>query len=164
MPDRELPQHLRSRLSAFLESGAPLVAPLPAQARYATARAAILSPRWRLRALSLALASGGIVVVAFAGPPQPRDWIVQSVSGITRQLGVPAGAVSPSPSNGSQSTGGQSTVHRSPDEAETPQPQPTPEPQESPESGQSPESGGPAPSPGDTEQSEPTSAPTPIDH
>src|SRR5690349_21308994 len=97
MPDRELSKRIRRQLSAALEGGVPLVAPLPAQARFATLPGAMPSPRWRLRALTVAVAAAGIVVVAFAGPPQPREWVVQSVNGISKQVGIPAGSATPSP-------------------------------------------------------------------
>lgn len=160
MPDRELPQQLRQRLSASLEGGSPLVAPLASQARFATLRGAVPAPRWRLRALTVAVAAAGIVAVALAGPPQPRQWFVQSVDDITRQVGIPAGAASPSPAQSGPTTSGQrGSSHESPEPSESPeadeQPQAgeSPEPKESPEQSGSPESGeGPEPSP----TSEPT--------
>ena len=68
MPDRELPEHIRRQLSAGLDGGAPLVAPLPSHARFATLRGPMPAPRWRLRGLTVAVAAAGIVIVALAGP------------------------------------------------------------------------------------------------
>ncbi|HET7465233.1 MAG TPA: hypothetical protein VFL29_01090 [Candidatus Dormibacteraeota bacterium] len=154
MPDRELPKNLQQQLSASLEDGSPLLAPLPSQARYATLRGAAPAPRWRLRALTVAAAVAGIVAVALAGPSQPRQWLVQSVNDITKQVGVPAGAASPSPSKGGQTTSGQDSSRESPEPSESPeanepsQAGASPEPRESPEPTGSPESGeGPQPSP-----------------
>ena len=105
MPDRDLSRHIRRQLSAALDGGAPLIAPLPSQARFATLRGAMPSPRWRVRALTVAVAAAGIVVVAFAGPSQPREWVVQSVNGISKQVGIPAGSTTPSPRDDSATSG-----------------------------------------------------------
>ncbi|HEV2218268.1 MAG TPA: hypothetical protein VGV88_11940 [Candidatus Dormibacteraeota bacterium] len=105
MPERVLSARARARLSAALDRGAPLVAPLASQARYATMRGPMPSPRWRVRALTIAVAAVGIVAVAFAGPTQPRDWVVQSVNDISKQVGIPAGSVTPSPSEKSSASG-----------------------------------------------------------
>src|SRR5437899_1911173 len=120
MPDRELPENIRRQLSAGLDGGVPLVAPLPSQARFAALHGATPSPRWRLRALTVAVAAAGIVVVALAGPPQPREWVVQTVNGISRQVGLPAGSSSPSPSHGESTPGEQGTSNESPEASETP--------------------------------------------
>jgi len=101
MPERELPEHIRRQLSEALDGGSPLVAPLPSQARFARVLDAMPSPRWRLRGLKVAVAVGGIVVVALAGPPQPREWVVQAVNDISRQVGLPAGSATPSPQESS---------------------------------------------------------------
>ena len=131
MPDRELSRHIRRQLSAALDGGAPLIAPLPSQARFAALGGAMPSPRWRLRALTVAVAAAGIVVVAFAGPPQPREWVVQSVNGISKQMGIPAGAAAPSPKNES-ATSGEKKLN-----APTESPEATAEPVESPEPAES---------------------------
>ncbi len=128
MPDRDLPKHIRRQLSAALDRGAPLDAPLPSQARFAALRGAMPSPRWRLRALTVAVAAAGIVVVAFAGPPQPRDWVVQSVNGISKQVGIPAGSAAPSPKD-ELATSGQKKPN-----APTESPEATAEPAESQQS------------------------------
>ena len=158
MPDRELSRHIRRQLSAALDGGAPLIAPLPTQARFAALRGAMPSPRWRLRALTVAVAAAGIVAVAFAGPSQPREWVVQSVNGISKQVGIPAGSAAPSPKNES-STSGQKKPNAPTESPEaTAQPVESPEPAESqqpPVSEPSDESGGgdhspePSPSSGD---------------
>ena len=135
MPDRDLSRHIRRQLSAALDGGAPLAAPLPSQARFAALRGAVPSPRWRLRALTVAVAAAGIVVVAFAGPPQPREWVIQSVNGISKQVGIPAGATTPSPKDESATSGQKEpkVTTRSPEAPEAtaepaePQSSPTPE-------------------------------------
>jgi hypothetical protein len=127
MPDRDLPWHIRRQLSAALDGGAPLIAPLPSQARFAALRRAMPSPRWRLRALTVAVAAAGIVVVAFAGPSQPREWVAQSVNGISKQVGIPAGSATPTPKN-EPTTSGQKKPN-----APTESPEATAEPVESPE-------------------------------
>ena len=150
MPDRELPENIRRQLSAGLDGGVPLVAPLPSQARFAALHGAPPSPRWRLRALTVAVAAAGIVVVALAGPPQPREWVVQTVNGISRQVGVPAGSVSPSPKEQSTTSGEQepNAAAESPENheataepGESPEPAQSPEPEESPDGDDAPQSG-----------------------
>jgi len=89
------------------------------------------SPRWRLRALTVAVAVAGIVAVAFGGPSQSREWVVQSVNGISKQVGIPAGSATPSPKNES-STSGQKKPS-----APTESPETTAEPVESPEPAES---------------------------
>ena len=147
MPDRELPENIRRQLSAGLDGGVPLVAPLPSQARFAALHGATPSPRWRLRALTVAVAASGIVVVALAGPPQPREWVVQTVNGISRQVGVPAGSVTPSPKE--QSTTSDQRERSEPSESpethetpgESPEPAQSPEAEESPDGDDAPQSG-----------------------
>jgi len=131
MPDRDLSEHIRRQLSAALDGGAPLIAPLPSQARFAAPRGAMPSPRWRLRALTVAVAAAGIVAVTFAGPPQPREWVVQSVNGISKQVGIPAGSATPTPKNESATSG-----QKKPN-APTESPEATAEPGESPEPAES---------------------------
>jgi len=131
MPARELSRHIRRQLSAALDGGAPLIAPLPSQAHFAALGGAMPSPRWRLRALTVAVAAAGIVVVAFAGPSQPREWVVQSVNGISKQVGIPAGSATPSPKNESATSG-----QKKPN-APTQSPEATAEPVESPEPAES---------------------------
>ena len=152
MPDRELPRSLRQRLSASLEGGSPLLAPLASQARYATVRGAMPAPRWRLRALTVAVAAAGIVAVALAGPSQPRQWLVQSVNDITKQVGIPAGTASPSPSKGGPTTSGQQgSSHESPEANESSRAGESPEPKESPEPSQSGEGPDGSPTPQQSE-------------
>ena len=123
MPDRLLPGHLQRRLARDLESGAPLSAPLPSQARYASLRArAMPAPRWRVRALTLAVALAGIFAIAFATPPQPRSWITQSVGQFAHDVGVPAAAATPSPE-----------VRETPEPKESPEAHKATSPVESPE-------------------------------
>jgi len=131
MPDRDLSKHIRRQLSAALDGGAPLTAPLPSQARFAALRGAVPSPRWRLRALTVAVAAVGIVVVALAGAPQPREWVVQSVNGISKRVGIPAGSATPSPKDESATSG-----QKEPD-ATIESPEATAEPGESPEPAES---------------------------
>jgi len=131
MPDRDLSMHIRRQLSAALDGGAPLIAPLPSQARFAALLGAMPPPRWRLRALTVAVAAAGIVAVAFAGPPQPREWVVQSVNGISKQVGIPAGSATPTPKNESATSG-----QKKPN-APTESPEATAEPGESPEPAES---------------------------
>jgi hypothetical protein len=141
MPERELPRHLRQQLSALLEDGAPLAAPLPSQARYSRLREPMLTPRWRLRALTVAVAIAGIVLVGLAGPQQPREWFIQSVNDITKQVGVPAGSSSPSPSTGAQGHKESPETTESPEANEPSETGQTPEAGESPEPAQSPDGG-----------------------
>jgi len=148
MPERELSEQIRRRLSAALDDGAPLVAPLPSQARFATLHGATPSPRWRLRALTVAAAAAGIAVVAFAGSPQPRQWVVQTVNGITKQVGIPAGSVSPSPRDESPTSGQANEPTESPEA--TQEPRESPEPAESPDGDDTPQSGPGQPQPSPT--------------
>ena len=152
MPERVLPSRLRYQLSAALERGAPLVAPMASQARYATMRGPMPSPRWRVRALTVAVAALGIVVVAFVGPQQSRDWVVQSVSGISKEVGIPAGSVTPSPSerstasgqNDRSATGQSQATHQA-----TEEPVNSPEADGAPQSGPAQQQSSPNPEPGD---------------
>ncbi len=137
MPERELPRNLRQRLSASLENGARLAAPSPAQARYATLRGVLPPARWRFRALTAVAAAAGIVVVALAGAPESRTWLVNSVNDITRQV-VPAGSVTPSPSSeGTITTGQVGSSHKSPEPRELPEATEEPEPAGAPEPAES---------------------------
>jgi len=99
MPDRDLPEELKARLSADLASGAPLNAPLPSQARYATASPAA-RPQGHLRGRIVTLAAAALVLLlaaAFAGPPQQRAWLVRTVGNIAGDLGAQVSTSSPSP-------------------------------------------------------------------
>jgi len=145
MPDRVLPEHVQRRLSAALESGTPLTAPLASQARYASLLGGALpAARWRARALIVGVALAGVVAIAFAAPPQPRTWIVQSVGHFAQDVGVPAAGTSPSPEG-----------HKSTEAIESPEPHVTAEPAEPaespaalvPSSGESGEGGQPQPTP-----------------
>jgi hypothetical protein len=150
MPDRELPEDVRRRLSAALESGAPLIAPMASQARFAISRGAMPAPRWRLRALTVAAAVAGIVVVALAGPPQTREWVVQSVNGISKQVGLPAGAATPSPKEEPTTSGENepSAPTQSPENHEgSPEPAGSPQPSESPDGDDTPQPAQPQSSP-----------------
>jgi hypothetical protein len=144
MPERELPEALRARLSAELTSGAPLRAPLASQARYAAAAPPAV-PQRSLRAgllVASAAALAVLAVAALAGPPQPRGWIVQSVG----TLAGDRGASSPTPSTESQGT-----ISPKPSPSHTESPETAPEPRESPEPGES---------PGAHESPEPTQSPS----
>ena len=150
MPDRKLPEDVRRRLSAALESGAPLITPMPSQARFAVPTGAMPAPRWRLRALTVAVAVAGIVVVALAGPPQTREWVVQSVNGISKQVGLPAGSVTPSPSEESTTSGENepNAPTQSPENHEaSPEPAGSPQPAESPDGDDTPQPAQPQSSP-----------------
>lgn len=150
MPERELSGRAQRRLSAALDRGAPLVAPLAAQARYATMAGAMPSPRWRLRALTIAVAALGIVVVAFVGPQQSRDWVVQSVNGISKEVGIPTGSVTPPP--GAVTTASGKKASSGPGQPQATQ-RAIVEPSESPEAEGTPERGPaqsqPSPTPGE---------------
>lgn len=141
MPDRELSEQLRQRLSAALESGAPLASPLPSQAEYSIAAAELAEPSRRIRSFA-ALAIAAAVVLALVGLQQPREWIVRSVNNISHEVGVPAGSASPSPSS---QTG--VVVHESPEATESPEANETPGGVESPEPSESPVQQQPHPSP-----------------
>src|SRR5258708_3200268 len=126
MPDRDLREELKARLSAELSSGAPLSAPLASQARYATAAPAGV-PQRHLRGRPLTLAAAALVVLlaaAFAGPPQPRAWLVRTVSNIAGNLGGQATTSSPSPGNAppaaSSPVGAPHDSRPSPEAAQTP--------------------------------------------
>jgi hypothetical protein len=76
MPDRDLPEHLVARLSDELTSGAPLVAPLPSQARYARAGVTPFAARQRWRLITATAAAAALVVIAVAAGATPaRQWI-----------------------------------------------------------------------------------------
>lgn len=113
-------------------------------------RGPVPSPRWRVRALTIAVAAAGIVAVTFAGPAQPREWVVQSVNDISKQVGIPAGSDTPSPSEKSTSSGA-----KEPSGTGLPQAthKATVEPSESPEAegttASGPAEGQPSPTPGD---------------
>ena len=141
MPDRELPEHLRQRLSAALESGAPLVSPLPSQAEYSIAATEVQEPNRRLRSFA-ALALATAVVIALVGPQQPREWIVRSVDNITHSSGVPAGSAGPTPSSQAGTV-----VRQSPEVTEAPEATESPEAERSPQATESPEHEQPQASP-----------------
>ena len=150
MPDRELPEHLRAKLSEELTSGAPLVSPLPSQARYATAgwRAAPRTP-WRLVVAGLS-AVGLVVITALAGPPQARAWIGQSVGNIAHSVENGGRSSEPSPSAPAspltESPEASPTLH--PNETPSTEPRESPEPSRSPQQHESPEpEDSPRPSP-----------------
>ena len=167
MPDRELPEDLRQRLAAALESGAPLVSPLPSQAEYSIAATEVQEPNRRLRSFA-ALALAAAVVIALVGLQQPREWIVRSVDNITHSSGVPAGSAGPTPSS---QVG--TVVHQSPEVKETPEATESPEAGRSPQPAQSPEHDQPQASPtaepsgndgdGDDHSPNPSPSPSPSD-
>jgi hypothetical protein len=151
MPERDLPEELRARLAAELASGVHLSAPLASQARYATGVPAA-GPQRHLRGRVLTLSAAALVVLVaatFAGPPQPRAWLVRTVGNIASGLGAPVGTSSPTPGNptpaqssprgGTDAKSPSPRATEAPDGDETPGSQPSPEPQESPEPAQSPE-------------------------
>lgn len=155
MPDRELPEHLRARLSADLMSGAPLASPLPSQARYA--RGAAEAPRSHPRGRLVAAAAAGLallVIAATVGPSQSRHWIGQSVGSIVNHVKLPGGQATAPPTNSppaaaSHPAGGAPTPRESPDGARSPEPSEASEPTNSPEPQESPEpapQGSPEPS------------------
>ena len=145
MPDRELPEHLVSRLSSDLVSGAPLRAPLASQARYATAAGPAAVGRFHIGArLAISgLAAVALVAATLAAAPQPRQWLIQSVDNLA---GAPS-SPTPSPKHpvdqAEPSAPVESTAapepSESPEAQESPEPGESPEPRESPEPGQSPE-------------------------
>lgn len=161
MPDRDLPEELKARLSAELTSGAPLSAPLPSQARYATASPAARR-QGHLRGRTLALAAAAFVVLlgaAFAGPPQQRAWLVRTVGNLAGDLGAPVSTASPSAGNPTpDSTPRGGTDDRSPSPEKSPDGDETPGAHESPEPGQSPE---PSQAPESHESPEPAQSPEP---
>jgi len=164
MPDRDLPEQLKARLADELSSGTPLQAPRASQARYATAVVSTIRPR-RMRGRVMTLAAAALVVLlaaTFAGPPQPRAWLVRTVGNIAGDKAAP----SPSPINQAQPlTSPSASSHRSqapdttPEQRESPVPDESPEAHDSPEPSQSP-SGGDS-SGGDGDQSSPSPTPTP---
>lgn len=144
MPDRELPEHLSARLSDELTSGAPLVAPLPAQARYARPGTPPLAAgqRWRL-VTAIAAAAALVLIMVAASPTPARQWIGDSVGNLTHELqGAehPGASKSPERSPASQPSTVQPAPHDSPEATESPEPSESPEPNESPEPSQTPES------------------------
>ena len=139
MPDRELPDHLKDRLSAALTSGAPLRSPLPSQARYAIAAGAA-APKAHLRVRLLTSAAAAFAIVALvvaAGPQQPREWILQTVGNLAKGVGAPIGPSTPSPSPEKHTPAASHSPAGSPEET-SPSPE-TPEATESPEASPSPE-------------------------
>jgi hypothetical protein len=138
MPDRDLPEKVRTRLSAELASGAPLSAPLASQARYATAAPPAV-PRRNLRRRALALGTAALVVLVgatLAGPTQPRAWLVTTVGNIAGDRGAP----SPSPTNQAGTTTSPSaSSHKSPSPASAPEQRESPAPGQSPPVHESPE-------------------------
>jgi len=185
MPDRDLPEELKARLSAELMSGAPLNAPLPSQARYATAAPAA-RPRGHLRGRMITVAAAAVVVLlaaAFAGPPQQRAWLVRTVGNIAGDLGAEVTISSPSPGHSAPAEAspvagsddrspspGTPDVDETPGAQESPEPSEPAEPSQTPESHESPEPGGspqPSQSPnggdtsgGDGDHSSPSPSPS----
>jgi hypothetical protein len=163
MPDRELPEELRARLSAELAAGAPLRAPLASQARYSSAAAAAV-PQRHLRGRVLAVGAAALVVLVgatFAGPTPPRAWLVTTVGNIAGDRGAP----SPSPANETgPATSPNAASHRSPSSTSAPEQRESPVPGESPGAHQSPEPvGSPSgadSSGGDGYESSPTASPS----
>lgn len=166
MPDRDLPEELRARLSAELGAGAPLSAPLASNARYASAAPAAV-PQRHLRGRVLALGAAALVVLVgatFAGPTQPRAWLVTTVGNIAGDRG----ARSPSPANHTVHTASPSaTSHRSASPVSAPEQRESPVPGQSPVTHESPEpaeSGGEGDSSGgDGDDSSRTASPSPDD-
>jgi hypothetical protein len=157
MPERELPEHLASRLSEELTSGAPLRAPLASQARYATAAAA---PSGRAHVGARRVRSGhpalALVAATLLGAPQPRQWLIQSVG----NLGGVTFSPSPSPAHQFQEPHPTEPVESpaSPEPSETPETHESPEPSQSPEPGESPQ---PSSSPESDGGDHPTTSPSP---
>ena len=159
MPERELAERLRARLAAELTAGAPLLAPLPSQARYAGPSLASTGRHVRGRLVAAATAACALLVVAaFAGPAEARQWIGTSVDNIVRSVEHGGGLAPSSPHPAGSTRNGQpgtnATQHESPEPSVSPASAGSPEPQDSPE---------PAPSPGDHESPEPSPSPEPAD-
>jgi hypothetical protein len=166
MPDLDLPEELKARLSAELAAGAPLSAPLASQARYASAAPAAV-PQRHLRGRALALGAAALVVLVgatFAGPTQPRAWLLTTVGNIAGDRGAP----SPSPANQTGHTTSPSAAsHRSPPAVSAPEQHESPVPGQSPVTHETPEptespAGGDS-SGGDGDDSSPTASPSPDD-
>ena len=159
MPERELAERLRLRLSAELTAGTPLSAPLPAQGRYARESVPPAGRHVRGRLVAAATAACALLVVAaFAGPAEARQWIGTSVDNIVQTVergGAPAPS-SPSPAGTTRNgqPGTNATEHESPEPTVSPATGGSPEPRESPE---------PAQSPSDHESPEPSPSPEPSD-
>jgi hypothetical protein len=172
MPDAELPEHLKDSLAAALTAGAPLRASLPSQARYAKqgsmgGHRALIRPR----VLALAATCGlALVLVAFAGPKQPREWIIQSVGNVAHVVGAPLGPSSKDPNKRSSHgtspirpasgpTSNSTKAAESPEPVQSPVTSPPPENDEpSPSPTAAPSEGGGSPSP-----PSPSPSPSPTD-
>jgi hypothetical protein len=98
MPDGNIQPHLTSRLTATLTAGAPLRAPLVSQARYArpAASSSSTNPIWRTASLGGA-ALAALMLVALAGPQEPRGWLLQSIGSVALNDGAQVGQSMPSP-------------------------------------------------------------------
>ena len=172
-----LPEHLQAKLASALEEGAKPVALSPLQARYTAAPAGVFA-RLHIRGGTLAFATGAVamlVVLALAGNPAPRTWIVQSVNSAVQRIIEPEPSPSPSATPENKGTAGEAphpTIVPSGGNHETPEsrqsPEPSHEPLESPRPGEPHESPRPVPSespgPGDhghDQSPSPTPSPTP---
>lgn len=161
MPDRDLPDHLQRRLAGAVESGAPLSAPQPEQARYAIAAAAGAGAPMRGRLVLLATACAALLLLGLAGSPQPRSWILQSAGNIANGITSPT---APSPLGSSQSRPAATPQipagdlrSPSPSELQTPEASESPEPASSPEPSEAPQ---PSPSPEPSEVPQPSPMPS----
>ncbi len=160
MPERELPEHLKARLSDELTSGSPLTSPQPAQARYAHLATTVAMRHVRRRLLTAGAAAAALIVVgSVAAPSQAKRWIGDSVGNITHSVGGRERAtptpVAPSPQ----------PAHETPAEpSESAEPTPSNEPRESPEPSESAEpreSPEPSASPRPSQSPEPSESPEP---
>jgi hypothetical protein len=161
-PDLELSDPLHEMLASALEQGAPLQAPYPSQARYSRL-AGLTDERTPWRRTVLAFAAGAALMslaFLFAGVPQPRTWIVQTVDSVVHDITAPAAT----PPAESSAPGTQERPATTPSEGEA-HGSASPTEAGEPPSGEAGEAG-PTPSPessgdGDHQAASPSPSPTP---
>jgi hypothetical protein len=170
MPDRELPDDLKARLSAELIAATPLQAPLASQARYATAAAAgeregfSTGHRWA----TAGVAALTLLLLTLVAVPPILNTVGNRGHNVVTPLTTPSAsqqpAESPTPANASPSPEPSESPEpsdtpgspESPEPGDSPQPVQSPQPHDSPEPSISPESGG-----GDNGGSSPSPSPSP---